>query len=685
MIKHLRHGKIDCSKKMDDLKGIQTFDPIALYGLGTETERLISQWGSGPKIVGLLDGFKESGEVFGYPIISLQQAVDLKVERIIVVARPGSCKVIAKRIKDVCLSNGIKVYDVRGNDLLEEKQASYVFSNIATYTKDDLIKKIDESDVISFDFFDTLINRKISDYTDIFDLVANQVDVKELSHIRIAAEKELSRNSSPTLLEIYTWVKEKLTGIKESAEELASIEFQIDSKMVVPRDDMTTIISYAKKTGKKVILTSDTYYSKAQMEELLAKCGLDIFDELFVSCEYGTFKTQKLFSHVIEANREKKILHIGNDEFADIEKAKEYGIDTFHIYGNNSIMDALGGMGVESIAETYSDRAKLGLFLSRKFSSPFQFENGTNIEINDCFDIGYYICGPMIVDFTQWMIAKKQELGLDGILLCARDGYLLEKIYNRFCEDKDGFYFLTSRISAIRAGIMDEDDINYVDSMKFFGTEKESMLVRFGIEEDVDVKDRNALILEKAKDKRHNYLKYIDSLNLPDGKLGVFDFVAKGTTQLFLQKFMPQQMRGLYFLQLEPEFMADKGVDIESFYTEKERDTSAIFDNYYILETILTSPMPSVDEFDEAGQPVYAKETRSDENLECVSRMQQGIMQYVDDYLEIVPVSMRKQNKMLDEAFLTLIGKLEITNQSFKNLVVEDPFFGRMTNIVDVL
>ena len=65
--------------------------------------------------------------------------------------------------------------------------------------------------------------------------------------------------------------------------------------------------------------------------------------------------------------------------------------------------------------------------------------------------------------------------------------------------------------------------------------------------------------------------------------------------------------------------------------------------------------------------------------------MQQGIMQYVDDYLEIVPVSMRQQNKKLDEAFLNLIGKLEITDQSFKNLVVEDPFFGRMTNIVDVM
>ena len=658
---------------------------IALYGLGTETERFIQSNANELNIVGLLDGYKEKGNQFGFPIISLQQAVDLKVEKIIVIARPGSCKVIAKRIKDICLSNGIKVYDVRGNNLLDEKQATYELSNIETYKKDDLLKKINEFDIISFDFFDTLINRKISDYTDIFELVAKHVNSKELSRIRIAAEKELSRNKSPKLLEIYKWVKEKLPEIKESADQLVNIELQIDGKTIVPRKDMKDIISYAKKNGKKLILTSDTYYTKEQMEELLAKCGLDIFDELFVSCEYGTFKTQKLFSHVIEANREKKILHIGNDEFADIEKAKEYGIDTFHIYGNNSIMDALGGMGIESLAESYSDRAKLGLFLSRKFSSPFQFENGTKIEIDDCFDIGYYICGPMIVDFMQWLIAKKQELHLDGILLCARDGYLLEKIYNKFCEDKDGFYFLTSRISSIRAGIMDEDDINYVDSMKFFGTEKESMLVRFGIDEDVDADERNTLILEKAKYKRRNYLKYIDSLKLPDGKLGVFDFVAKGTTQLFLQKFMSQQMKGLYFLQLEPEFMADKGVDIESFYTEKERDTSAIFDNYYILETILTSPMPSVDEFNETGQPVYAKETRSDENLECVSRMQQGIMQYVDDYLEIVPVSMRQQNKMLDEAFLTLIGKLEITDQSFKNLVVEDPFFGRMTNIVDVM
>lgn len=64
---------------------------IAIYGLSTETERLISQWGSGPNLIGLLDGYKESGSLYGYPIISMKQAIEMGVQLIKVVAH-GSCK-----------------------------------------------------------------------------------------------------------------------------------------------------------------------------------------------------------------------------------------------------------------------------------------------------------------------------------------------------------------------------------------------------------------------------------------------------------------------------------------------------------------------------------------------------------------------------------------------------------------
>ena len=46
----------------------------------------------------------------------------------------------------------------------------------------------------------------------------------------------------------------------------------------------------------------------------------------------------------------------------------------------------------------------------------------------------------------------------------------------------------------------------------------------------------------------------------------------------------------IYFLQLEKEFMRDKKLDIRSFYENGELHSNVIYENYYILETILTSP-----------------------------------------------------------------------------------------------
>ncbi len=669
-----------------------TVEKIALYGLGTETERLISQWGSGPKIIGLLDGFKESGEAFGYPIISLQQAVEAGVQQIIVVARPGSCKVIAKRIRKICLENGISVNDVRGNDLLEIKEAKFDFSGINVYTKNDLLTAIDKADVISFDLFDTLIGRKVMFYTDNFYLVAaklkeENIDIPDFVSKRIAAEKELSVGAAPKLLEIYERLlkDESIEGL--SAEELAELEWKVDSSLFVLREGMTEVIKYAKENGKIVVVTTDCYYSKEQLMDILGMFKLDIWDEIFVSSEYGKSKANGLFDVLKEWFAGRTILHIGDDEYVDVEKAAEEGIDCYRIYGAKDLFESVGCFGLEKSAISLPDKVKIGLMLSKLFSSPFQFNADDNrIKITDAKKIGYFICGPMILDFAFWFKEKAQEESMTNVLLCARDGYLMEKIFEKLRIDVLGkiVYFLTSRTAAIRAGVESQEDLDYVDSMKFFGSDDENLRTRFGISAESG-EDRTQAIFNKSLVQKRNYKKYIDSLGMKLGRTAVFDFVAKGTTQFFLKKLMPQDLCGLYFLQLEPEFMSDKGLNIESFYTEAERDKSVIFDNYYILETILTSPMPSVDEFDEHGNPVYAAETRSEANLACVQRMQEGILEYVDDYLSIVPEEQRVINKQLDEAMLSLVGKLEITDSKFRELVVEDPFFGRMTEIEKVL
>lgn len=131
--------------------------------------------------------------------------------------------------------------------------------------------------------------------------------------------------------------------------------------------------------------------------------------------------------------------------------------------------------------------------------------------------------------------------------------------------------------------------------------------------------------------------------------------------------------------------MRKRGLDIISFYTQEEKDSSAIFDNYYILETILTSPMPSVKEFDEQGNPCYAEETRKKEDIICFQDTQAGIFDYFKTYLRICPKESMKIDKKIDELFLVLIHGISILDDNFRRLEVEDPFFNRKTDVVDLI
>ena len=66
-------------------------------------------------------------------------------------------------------------------------------------------------------------------------------------------------------------------------------------------------------------------------------------------------------------------------------------------------------------------------------------------------------------------------------------------------------------------------------------------------------------------------------------------------------------------------------------------------------------------------------------------KAQAGILSYFDEYLALVPEAARTVNKGLDEKLLELVNKILIKDEDFLSLKVEDPFFGRMTNMKDLL
>lgn len=675
---------------------------IALYGLGTETERTLIEWNGKYNVIGLLDGFRTEGEQFGYPIVDIKDVVKQNNVVIVVVARPGSCKAIAKRIGDICKENNVELYDIRGKDLLQDTRVVYDFKSVRGYKKSDLIEQIRQADIVSFDLFDTLIVRNVLSSADVIELLEARLEEKGICipnfvDQRISAEKKLSNGKAPRLVNIYEDVLSDNPIENVTVELLDELEYQTDISLLQPRKEMVDLIQTIKRMGKQIYIISESYYSQGQIEQILNSCEIGGIDKFFVSCEYDVSKTSGLYEKVIEFAESSNILHVGDDIVADVEAAKRSGIKAFQIYSSSELLDAVGGLNLTEDLQDISDKIRVGMFAANIFNSPFQFEDEEKrIHVDDVADIGYLFCAPMILDFAYWFGRLAERLNLPNILFCARDGYLLQRFYSKLYPEAKINYLLTSRISAIRAGVSDETDIAYIDSMKFSGDVEENLKVRFGIDaenidlEDIDVKANGLLkyrksILNAAQVKKQNNKRYIESLLLDDKPIALFDFVAKGTSQMYIQRLIPNDIYGLYFLQLEPEFMKDKGLKIQPFYTESERDQSAIFDNYYILETLLTSPEASVDEFDHDGRPVYAGETRSEKDIACVMRAQDGIIEYVDKYLRLCPREKIKSNKKLDEIFLTLIHNIEIRDKDFLEFIVEDPFFNRMTDIKDVL
>ena len=686
---------------MKNMQKVLLQKDIVIYGLSTETQRVLKEWDGKYNVIGLLDGYKSEGSQFGYPILDIKDILKKENVVIVVVARPGSCKAIMRRIGASCSENNIAVFDVRGKDLLVESKVVYDFANTECYFKENLIQQIRNVEVVSFDLFDTLIARNILWFEDLVEIIEQKlhnkgVDIRDFVQKRISLEKKLSCGRSPKLEEIYAELLKDLNVEDFNAFELAELEYRTDCELICPRKDMIGLIHQIKKLGKSVYITTDSYYTKQQIEFLLKQNGIDEIDGVIVSCEYDTKKTEKLFEKLIEAAGTSRIIHIGDDIASDIESAMAWGLKSFHIYNTEELLDKVGGLGLISDNMNLSDRIRIGMFKTRLFNSPFQFEDSEKkITVKDVEDLGYLFIAPIILDFVEWFSEQVDKYKLKNIWFSARDGYLIQKVFALMFPDTKSDYFLTSRISAIRAGVDSVSDVKYVDDMKYCGGVEDNLKIRFGIDaEKIDprnVEEKNIglmryakVILNVSREKRINYQKYIEKLNVKEGGIAFFDFVAKGTCQMYIERMLKNPIKGLYFLQLEPEYMKNKKLDILPFYTEKERDKSEIYDNYYILETILTSPDASVEEFDQKGNAKYAKETRNDKDINCIEQVQNGILEYVNKYLSILPYNKWEVNKKIDEVFLSLIHNVNINND-FTELLIEDPFFNRTTDVKDIL
>lgn len=204
-------------------------------------------------------------------------------------------------------------------------------------------KIVDRYSCISFDIFDTLVQRKVDTPSDVFYLTGMKIFGNEQEAInfktnRIKAE-EMARKlrGEISIEDIYELLKENYS---HKTAQLYEQEVKTEIEVCNPIELMLEVVDYALKQDKTVILISDMYLKHSTIEEILNKCDVKGYLKLYVSCECGCNKLSgKLFNRVLAENNIscENMVHFGDSIKADYIGAKKAGIRGYLVHRKNRL------------------------------------------------------------------------------------------------------------------------------------------------------------------------------------------------------------------------------------------------------------------------------------------------------------------------------------------------------------
>lgn len=455
-------------------------------------------------------------------------------------------------------------------------------------------------DVVTFDVFDTVLERPFENYETLFELIAPEVKlltgIPEEAFIDLRRRSRALAESRKTGEEIplaarYGAVLEAAGCPQDTSATLAAYEFGADFALLRPRPLGKELYELAVSMGKRIAFVSDIYYSTKQVRALLDGAGFDrVPSQVFTSCDEGLLKhSGTLYPHVLQALRvdAAQVLHIGDNLHSDVEMARQSGLHALHL---------------PQAGETFAQRSHLSSQL--KFDKPITQSVVRGLVAKKFFDVpgsglgatwaggqprqfGYAVAGPMMHGFAQWVLSQAAAQGLDRVYFLARDGDIVKQVYDALARTSStpavpSKYLLASRRSVNVAAVRSLEDALALLSVNFTPCSVGALLrARYGLElrgdepgaegalqaagyqglkDTADFKLHQArlktlvtklwpLIDENCKTERQALLAYYQQEGLLDeGRFAVVDIGHNGTMQMSLSELTGKALDGFYFV-----------------------------------------------------------------------------------------------------------------------------------------
>lgn len=630
---------------------------IVLYGTGIHTQRLVEALPFGT-VAGLMD-VKRTGEIlWGYPVLDYDEVAEFGDAVIVIIARNAVINVIYRRIEKFTRDHGIDVYDINKNDL-HNKPTEDIDRQYFSLKEADLREKMQNCSVMTFDIFDTLIDRCVLKPRDIFSVMDEELKGSKFifSRERIKAEDSFETGYNPTIYEIYERLRDNVGISQAEADRLLHLELSTEKRFLRKRERVCMLLEEAAASGKRVYFITDMYFSKDMLAEILDSFGIHDYIDIYVSSEWRVSKQEGLFDTFLRQTGERAgdCLHIGDNLFSDYHAAARAGMEAFQIYSVTDMLE--NGIYRKAIEKVNSidNNIVLGYFARMVYDSPFEgYDVEGRLKTNSVDKMTRSFIAPVLLKYVLWL-AGRLKPGFDCVLFPARDGYILQLLYEKV-KDKlnamelpEGLYLYTSRRAAMTAAAQNAEDIRNICYFPYSGDPASLIKSRFGIEVEKcsENADLDGLIdrymeelLELCAEERENYLRYLSENHLQEyNRIAIVDFVAMGSVQEALQRILGKKLFGYYFLRRstdEPRFINLEGESLYPVCGDFQIDAN-IYKYYYFLENIVTSYEPSLITVDHYGKKQFYPETRDEEWMKMLRQVHKSILAYADELLELLP------------------------------------------------
>ena len=503
----------------------------------------------------------------------------------------------------------------------------------------ELKERIDRYQVITFDVFDTLLIRAFAKPKDLFKCIESSVKKSGFSEIRVKSEivaRKRSLYEEIRLDEIYD-ENPSLTP------EMKALEVRFEENCVLANQEMKAIYDYCRSCGKRIFIISDMYLPKGVIERILRKNGYEGWDKIYVSETYRKSKSAGSLFHLFLSEqkiRPESVLHIGDNPCSDGKKARELGMSVF-LY--EKPIDRFLKSKREKLFIKQNDDLTASMVLGLLHAFP------QDKEIGYWERFGHHFAGPVLVGYVNWLRKKFELDKIDHVLFVGRDGYILQKLFEKMGGETPSTYLFAPRYlsalcaakSACNGSLSDFNNTHLSTAVDYFVLKKvlAKDLIVPRTKNERECLDFLMSVVpnleERLEDELKEYKEYLEFTNIPEkGRLAVVDSCSIHlSSQKLLQSFLPSSTCIGYYWWIQNGFRKE---DLEVYETRTFQEShNSKFIDWDLMEFIMTAPYPGVSYIKDCKVIFQSPHSNEVVRNQIFLLMEKGVLQFAEEYIRV--------------------------------------------------